>query len=456
MSTYRKLMTFGCAAVLALGLAACGGGGDDDTAEAPTVTEPTGPSQEDLDDANQRADDAEDALAAEQAAARAAELRQLSRALTNFMAATPTRVDATIGYNPGTGRFTVSPDQEDDGTPDTLTPRFSAAADGAVMAGMWTGQTQTRRVTGAESDTLVFYTDQGLRNGLPLDRLLGATRFPETALQVALDNATDDTPRIRGDDFAKSGSKSHIAPGTTVSATRPVMVSGTYAGVMGTYLCSAGTCTSAPAAAGAGVTLTGTWHFQPDDRNALTEPADHRYFGWWLRENATGTMVVGTFAGSTGAADTTDYSALNGSATYSGAAAGQVTLAPSLGQIEGGDFTADASLSANFSLNRISGMIDNFMVDGEATDWSVTLRSATIEANNAAFAANATAGTTADTVWSIGGTAARPGGSWQGQFHDGAPPTAPDSGTPRQVTGQFQATYGGAGQMIGAYGAHKE
>ncbi len=37
MSMYRKLMTFGCAAVLALGLAACGGGGDDDTAGAPTT-----------------------------------------------------------------------------------------------------------------------------------------------------------------------------------------------------------------------------------------------------------------------------------------------------------------------------------------------------------------------------------------------------------------------------------
>ena len=43
MSTYRKLMTFGCAAVLALGLAACGGGGDDDTTDAPTTMEPTEP-----------------------------------------------------------------------------------------------------------------------------------------------------------------------------------------------------------------------------------------------------------------------------------------------------------------------------------------------------------------------------------------------------------------------------
>ena len=40
MSTYRKLMTFGCAAVLALGLAACGGGGSSTSDAPPPVVEP--------------------------------------------------------------------------------------------------------------------------------------------------------------------------------------------------------------------------------------------------------------------------------------------------------------------------------------------------------------------------------------------------------------------------------
>ena len=40
MFTYRNLMTVGCAAVLALGLAACGSS-DNNTAEAPMTTEPT-------------------------------------------------------------------------------------------------------------------------------------------------------------------------------------------------------------------------------------------------------------------------------------------------------------------------------------------------------------------------------------------------------------------------------
>ena len=67
------------------------------------------------------------------------------------------------------------------------------------------------------------------------------------------------------------------------------MVEGTYAGVSGTYLCVAGTeCTSSPGPMG-GVTLAGDaamWWFEPDDRAALSEPEDFRYFGWWLQENA--------------------------------------------------------------------------------------------------------------------------------------------------------------------------
>ena len=465
MSMYRKLMTFGCAAVLALGLAACGGGGDDDTAQAPAVTDPPGPSQEDLDSANERADAAEDALAAEQSAAQAASLRQLSTAITNFMIGatdvTRRNLDADIAYSVGTGRFTVTNTVIDNDATAVApapvaggltAPRLSAAA-APEDAGMWSGQTQTRRVTGGETDTVTFYTDQGLRMGPPLDSLLTATRLAETASQVAL--VADDAPRIRGDDFAVSGTKNHVAPGTVPSATRPVMVSGTYAGVSGTYLCSSATCTSMPAATG-GVTLgTGdTWHFQPDDRNARTEPADYRYFGWWLRENAAGTMLVGTFSGNTGTDATTNYVPITGTASYAGAAAGKATLAPALGEIEGGHFTADVALSANFSRETISGTVDNFVVDGAETDWTVTLRDATIA--DRAGGDNDFSRGAGGTFWTIGGVRARPGGSWQGRFHDPSPATAPDNGTPRQATGEFQATYGGAGRMVGAFGAHKE
>ena len=88
MSIHRKLMTACCAAVLAFGLAACGSS-DDDTAatdtDTPTVTEPTGPTQAKLDAEKMRADEAAAALAAAEAKAEAAKLRQLRTALTNFM-----------------------------------------------------------------------------------------------------------------------------------------------------------------------------------------------------------------------------------------------------------------------------------------------------------------------------------------------------------------------------------
>ena len=73
MSTYKNLMTVCCAAVLALGLAACGGGGGDDTADTPTTTDPTPPPPPPGPTAESIKADAADAITAAAAAAMAAE-----------------------------------------------------------------------------------------------------------------------------------------------------------------------------------------------------------------------------------------------------------------------------------------------------------------------------------------------------------------------------------------------
>ena len=212
------------------------------------------------------------------------------------------------------------------------------------------------------------------------------------------------------------------------------------------------------------MTLLGTWHFQPDDRKALTTPEDYRYFGWWLRETDAGPLVVGSFSGNTGDdgeninyAAATGEDVLTGTASYAGAAAGKYRLSTSLTTAEGGHWTADAALSANFSMNTISGMVDNFMTDSGEKDWTVALRQTAIAARDADTGNDfSRPEAMSGTQWTIGGVRGTPDGSWQGRFHAPSPGTAPDAGTPGQATGEFQATYGGAGLMIGAFGAHKE
>ena len=171
------------------------------------------------------------------------------------------------------------------------------------------------------------------------------------------------------------------------------------------------------------------------------------------------------FHGSNQAVDisATEFTALGGTATYTGAAIGKYALNRGADQYaSGGHWTADATLTANFEgaavtdTGSISGMIDNFMAGGESMDWSVELNMAPI----AAFDTDHDFGLSADaaggaTVWTIGGADAAGGGSWEGDFHNQVAP--PDgNNVPGTVTGEFTATYGAVGHMTGAFGAHVE
>ena len=83
MSIHRNLMTVCCAAVLAFGLAACGSS-DDDTAadgDTPTVTDPAGSTQTELDAEKMRADEAEAELAEKEAKAARATAKALNKAI---------------------------------------------------------------------------------------------------------------------------------------------------------------------------------------------------------------------------------------------------------------------------------------------------------------------------------------------------------------------------------------
>ena len=132
----------------------------------------------------------------------------------------------------------------------------------------------------------------------------------------------------------------------------------------------------------------------------------------------------------------------SGTATYRGPAAGHYAISELHGSVYG-EFTARATLSADFNADTISGMIDQ--ISGQ-DDWTVTL-------NQTAIAAGGATGTS--TTWTING-AAHDGGNWSGQFYSNLPAADRASVVPVGIAGEFYAVHGDDAAMIGVFGAHKQ
>ena len=242
-----------------------------------------------------------------------------------------------------------------------------------------------------------------------------------------------------------------------------VVISGMYHGVSGTYYCDPandGTCSSTVAAEG--FTLGGgTWTFKPTNPEArVTSVADTMYasYGWWLHTAEDGTLTASAFEDYKGGDDTAELASavdtLQGTATYSGGAAGKYALSSALpgGVNDAGHFTAKATLSANFITDKITGTIDQFVDgDGESKDWSVALQEQGVGATGAILGDDGT-GTAKMTVWTIGGTAAAAAGQWSGQLYE----NHETSGVPQVATGTFFSTYGTAGRLVGGFGASEQ
>ncbi|MDE0004535.1 MAG: hypothetical protein OXQ29_17745 [Rhodospirillaceae bacterium] len=268
------------------------------------------------------------------------------------------------------------------------------------------------------------------------------------------------TGRVASPSFDQSaGTKTFELPGNAVR----VMIPGSYRGVSGTYYCAptgGGTDCSA-AKASSGFTLGGgTWTFKPTDpetRFMGTPDAEYASYGWWLHTAEDGTLTASAFADNKGADPTALAIAdLQGTATYTGGAAGKYALYSATGGTnDAGHFTARATLNATFGeTHEISGTIDNFMgADGESRDWSVTLNESTVSDTGGIAGDPAEDGNTDPqmTVWTIGGTAADAGGQWSGNLQ-----AAGDDGVPSIGTGTFHSTYSTGGQMVGAFGVKKQ
>ena len=273
------------------------------------------------------------------------------------------------------------------------TPRM-APGDSAGMLGDWAGTdyAHTSALTGVNNSARAYRNNTA---DVMIPFAAGASfGADEAAFEAAYTRATRTLALgtdpaasfdIAADMFPTAGVSTYT-DGTTAGAVQSVVIPGTYQGAPGDFYCSGTTACSATVTATGAIDLAGTWHFIHDEGAMVTHPdPNYLYFGWWLQKDGTGTPDnVGAFMGMAGTATftTADLStAVTGSATYAGPAAGKFAISNPIGADDAGHFTADAMLTATFGANDapnnggVSGMLDNFMVNDEPQEsdeaWSV-------------------------------------------------------------------------------------
>ena len=242
-----------------------------------------------------------------------------------------------------------------------------------------------------------------------------------------------------------------------------VMLQGSYHGVSGTYYCAPRDNSSCSAAvAEMGLTLGGgTWKFKPTNANAMvmsTPDSDYASYGWWIHKGADGMWTASAFTDDMGEVPAASgITALKGTATYMGGAAGKYALYSSTGGTnDAGHFTAKAMLEADFNTNMVMGTIDTFIgADGKSRDWTVELMESGVGDDGNIQAKDGLV-VTADnplmkTKWTIGETAAAAAGQWQGMLKDNG-----EDDVPTIATGTFYSTYSTSGKMVGAFGVNKQ
>ena len=345
----------------------------------------------------------------------------------------------------------------------TTTVNLSADEDAVVAAlAGWEGMSFTAEPDGdAGTYEAVVYSNVGeAMEGAVFDDTyeLDATTGETANVTTLTDHATS---RVASASFDQGAGTKEFELG---SNDRRIILAGSYQGVAGTYYCTptdANTNCSATVAASGFTLAGGTWTFKPTNPKARfmeTPDNDYASYGWWIHKSEDGnTVTVSAFAANKGTvAAASGITNLMGTATYSGGAAGKYALQSSTGGTnDSGHFTADATLSADFGDDTVSGTINNFKgADGMSRNWSVALNESTVGNTGAIAGDPATSGNTDAqmTVWTIDGTDAEAGGSWSGTLYENGNP----SGVPQIATGTFHSTYGTDGRMVGAFGANEE
>lgn len=377
----------------------------------------------------------------------AMEARRLTAA---FAAPRITDIDAMVGRDtppvmsgtvPGTPATAVS-------GLETLAPSDASTANG-WQRGLYTVPDEA----GALVDTVVLYSNIEAPGARPFSGEGGKYATGnglDAEGNLPIDANTDATLIVSASFPTGPGIRTHDA-----DAAGDAQVTGSFDGAPGTYVCTPAIDNDCRSSIkhGGGIELTGGggWKFVPAEGAMVPTPdGEYQYFGWWLRDT-NGSYAVGLFHRGTGGAtdEFTDLPALQGTATYTGPAAGLFAITPQPGDASAGGFTATVTLEADFGdgtdLGTVEGSVDDFMVNGQAKDWSVEMQAARIDTDGAITPGSTD---TALTYWTIGDTKAQTTATWSGQFHD-----VDDDRTPVVATGRFEAVHGNVGRMIGAFGA---
>lgn len=332
------------------------------------------------------------------------------------------------------------------GTPAVAVAGLETAAVGAAstVAGWTRGVWAAADDAAGVEDSVVLYTNVEADGTIPFSGEGGRyddTNGLDTDGNLPVVAGTDAT-LIASPDFPTGpGIRTHAEDGDPA-----VEIAGTFDGAAGTWTCTpdGADCTSS-VRQGGGIALAGGWKFVPAvDAVVATADAEYQYFGWWLRKTGNA-YAVGVFHAGAGAAadEFADLAALQGTATYRGPAAGQFVIIPQIGSASAGAFTASAELAVDFAgaadAGAVTGTVDGFRVDGEAMPWSVELQAAQIQADGRIASG--------DTVWTVDARAAANTAAWSGQFHD-----VNADRVPTVATGIFDALYDDVGRLTGAFG----
>ena len=386
--------------------------------------------------------------------------KEAERLAAEANAATAAKLYAGIGADPLGGGRAATSDAEGAISVTTATGETAVVLSEDKMTMVpdnhgWMGKRHTDPPGGASIEAVVYSDVGDPTEGDPFDEEYTLAE----GLIADVTTVTDYAGLVASPSFDQSaGTKSFELPTNTVA----VMISGTFHGVAGTYGCTptnADTDCSATVAASGFTLAGGTWTFKPANaKSKVMSAADIVYasYGWWIHKAANdGDFTASAFVAERGDVPAaTGVTALRGTATYMGGAAGKYALSSSTGGTnDAGHFTARATLEADFNDDMISGTIDMFMgADGMARDWSVALNETDISDGGVIDGLGGDANDVpVGTAWTIGGTAAAKSGGWSGSIQDNG-----DDGVPKVASGTFYTEYGTAGRMVGAFGANKQ
>ena len=394
MSRYRKITTICCAAVFALGLAACGGGDDGipvaerDAAVAAEQAK-TEALQKELSALRMQLGLEDDGNVGDSVAALQAEVTRLEglveaeeekQAMADAAAMTVklNKLAAGIAMGIGIAENSAVATGTAARTDNLTKPKPSATmtvtdADDPHAVMGWAGSSYTTMAgtgTTKVTTTVVVYDNKEAPTSMAFNKVYtpngqGLYEVAETSAKMVEIDGLPTHP-------------SH--PGLPIATN--VGTPGKFDGVSGMFTASAAM-TIGIDADGNPDWSAATLLFKPNSATANVMVPDSAYMslGWWLAENASGDLtpqVAAWASGSMMAYGNGKTLPTIGKAKFSGIAVGKYTH-KTINSIEGGHFNADANLEAEFSADgsMLKGTIDGFESDGEpiGSGWKVTLSS---------------------------------------------------------------------------------